>query len=248
MIYRGRLGKQPKREDSRTLKLAKYIDLGRLTLPPAALDWSKRSQYPMYRNDEVGNCTCAAAGHCIQDWTDNSGQKFTILQKEIDRAYESVNGGDPQAGAVMLDVLTLWRNIGIGDSRIHSFCEVDTKNIIELEMALHWFGGLYVGLALPVSAQNQEVWDIPPAGPVDDGAPYTWGGHAVHLHGYDAGWPSIVTWGQKQRVTWQWLLTYCDEAWAVLSKDWIDRAGLAPNGFRMQELTEDLAKIDQLSK
>lgn len=40
-------------------------------------------------------------------------------------------------------------------------------------------------------------------------------------------------------MTWSFMSVYCDEAYAVLSQDFLS-AGRAPNGFRMDELQRDL--------
>ena len=110
------------------------------------------------------------------------------------------------------------------------------------------FGGLYLGLALPVSAEDQTVWDIPQGGAEGAGQPYSWGGHAVRMCAYTTGWGTMATWGERQLATWQWLLTYADEAYAVLSADWLAQGGAAPNGFNLAKLQGDLALVQTLSR
>ena len=53
-----------------------------------------------------------------------------------------------------------------------------------IAQAIWLFGGAYIGVELPISAQRQEVWDVP-ANPGPDDEPGSWGGHAVYLVGYD---------------------------------------------------------------
>jgi hypothetical protein len=247
-----KLGKLPKRVDRRTLKLASYLQPARLTLPPRELDWG-RDRYPMFRNDEIGCCTIAAAAHMVEDWSAMCHTGYKLTDHDVIKAYSAVTGYDPDTGAndngaVMLDVLNYWRQTGIGGHKILAYAEADTTNIVECQLA-HWlFGGLYLGLALPASAEQQQVWDIPDGGPVNAGEPYSWGGHAVRMCAYDTGWDTVATWGQRQKCTWQWLLTYADEAYAVLSDDWLSRAGVAPNGFNVEKLRADLALVQTLSR
>ena len=63
------LGKRPAKHDSRTLQLAKYT-AKMAPAPPVHEDWEKKiSKWPMMKNDSVGDCTCACAGHMIEQWT-----------------------------------------------------------------------------------------------------------------------------------------------------------------------------------
>ena len=58
-----KLGKQVARHDPRTLLLASYATAA-LPTPPASLDLTtKVSSWGMMENEQIGNCTCAAAGH-----------------------------------------------------------------------------------------------------------------------------------------------------------------------------------------
>jgi len=48
------------------------------------------------------------------------------------------------------------------------------------------------------------------------------------------------------RATWQFIDTYCDEAYAVLSQDWINNVTkLSPSDFNLAALQTDLGDIDQ---
>ena len=45
------------------------------------------------------------------------------------------------------------------------------------------------------------------------------------------------------KMTWNFWNIYCDEAYAVLSPDWIGQAKLAPSGFDLAALEADLAAV-----
>jgi hypothetical protein len=54
----------------------------------------------------------------------------------------------------------------------------------DIATAIWLFGGAYIGVELPIRAQNQDVWDVP-ANPGPEDEPGSWGGHAIYLVGYD---------------------------------------------------------------
>jgi hypothetical protein len=243
-----RLGKLEARHDPRTLQLANYLTVPRLPVAPYHQNWAAlaSTSWGMMVNDSLGDCTCAAAGHAIQTWTANTGTELTIPDEDVVAAYSAITGytsADPTSdrGAVELDVLNYWRKTGIGGQKIAAFMALEPGNKSHVKSAIDLFGGLYVGARLPVSAQTQRVWSIPPGGPVGPGAPGTWGGHALWVVSYDANGGAFVTWGKLQRFTWGWFATYVDEAYALLSSAlWAAPGRLAPSGFAFNDLAADL--------
>ncbi len=246
--------------DSRTLKLAKYIKA--VPPPPVQAGYiDKVSDWPLMLNDSIGDCTVAAAGHMIEQWTAYANPPtFIPSDKDILTAYMAVSGYTPNNpstdnGAVMLDVLNYWRTHGIAGRKIIAFVSLNPKNRVEVEQAVSLFGNCYIGIGLPIAAQNPldgvngyPVWSMPPNGPRGDGAPWSWGGHSVPILGYGHDVASnrgtmVLTWGQLFDMTWGFMQLYCDEAYAVLSQDWIDAHGLSGSGFDLATLQKDLADI-----
>ncbi len=268
-----RLGKKPPRIDSRTLQLANYLrsrdaavlprqgtalaaesERARVLAPapaPASVDWTaKISSWPMMANDTLADCTCAAAGHMIECWTANLGDAFTPSSAQIVAAYSATSGyvpSDPttDAGAVELDVLNYWRQQGIAGHKIDAYAAFDPHNAEFARQAIALFGGAYIGLALPLSAQQQTVWDMPLLWSRlrNQDAPGSWGGHAVPVLAYDSSGLTCITWGAKKRMTWEFFAQYCDEAYAPLSRDWLNAQGTDPSGFDLAQLATDLASI-----
>lgn len=242
----GKLGKLPVRTDVRTLRLRRYVDPSKLPPPPAELDLTERvNEWPMYANDRIGDCTTAAAGHMIEAWTAAAvGQAIEISERSVLTAFDAVKIVDPRSGeegAIELDVLRYWRKHGIGRHRIGAFAAVPVHDPTLVRAGAWLFGGLYIGLSLPASAQAQDVWDW--TGTLSgDAKPGSWGGHAVDVVRYDAEGLTVVTWGRLQELTWAFWDHYCDEAYCIIASDFL-RGGVAPNGFDLATLQSDLALI-----
>jgi hypothetical protein len=251
-----KLGKHTARHDPRTLLLASYATPS-LPAPPAKLNLATKvkGKWGMMDNDQLGDCTCAAAGHLIMEWTANASKMVTPPDSAIVQAYSAITGYNPTTGAndngaVELDVLNYWRQTGIAGHKIEAFVALEPSNKIHVMDGIWIFGGCYIGLALPKTAQaqtsNQQVWSVPPSGTGGDGAPGSWGGHAVPVVAYDSRGLTVVTWGALQTMTWGFWEAYCDEAYAILSPDFLDQKGgktVAPNGFDIAQLQADLADL-----
>ena len=241
-----RLGKLPVRTDVRTLLFARYVDRTRLPAPPAQLDLTQHvPEWPMYANDRLGDCTTAAAGHMIEAWSAAAhGHAVEITEATVISAFEQVKVVDPRTGeegAVELDVLRFWRKHGIGRHQIGAFARVSVADPALVRTAAYLFGGLYIGLALPLTAQEQDVWDWTHT-LTGRARPGSWGGHAVDVVGYSQDGLTVVTWGRLKQMTWSFWQRYCDEAYCILSGDFLER-DKAPNGFDLNALRADLALI-----
>ncbi len=119
-----------------------------------------KEPWGMMANDRLGDCTCAGMGHFLQLVTANAqGSPVTLSDQDIILAYEAAcgyNPGDPRTdqGGVEIDILNYWRTNGIGPAghKITAFVAVNPLTHREVMQALALFGGLYTGVALPVSA------------------------------------------------------------------------------------------------
>jgi hypothetical protein len=248
-----KLGKQVARRDPRTLLFASYTTAA-LPAPPASFDLTgKIKAWGMMENDQLGDCTCAAAGHLIMEWTANAKAKMvTPTDKQIVAAYSAITGYNPTTGAndngaVEIDVLNYWRQSGIAGHKIGAYVALEPANHNHVMDSVYVFEGCYIGVQLPISAQaqvqNHQPWSVPPGGPTGDGKPGSWGGHAVPVVSYDARGVTVVTWGALQVMTWSFWETYCDEAYAILSTDYLTGKKESPQGFSLPELQADLADL-----
>lgn len=244
-----KLGKKAPKFSCRTLLFGKYLTAALPEAPASVMAYARPvAVWPMMGNDRYGDCTCAAAGHMIQEWTANAGKEVTLTDAQILAAYGVVSGGQ-DGGAAMLDVLNYWRQTGIGSDKITAYAQLESQNDSQARDAIYLFGSCYLGLALPdfvlaPGVDPREVpWVVPPAGLVS-APPNQNNGHCVPAIGYDSRNVYIVTWGIVKAMSWQFFDAYVEEAFAVLSGDWISKkVGTSPAGFNMAQLTKDLAEV-----
>jgi hypothetical protein len=254
-----RLGKKTPKLDERTLRLSRYLKLAELPPPPESQDWTHGiTDWGVMKNADIGDCTCAAAGHLIMDWTANVGDEVIPSDDDIVTAYSAVSGYDPATGlndngAVELDVLNYWRTTGIAGHKIQAYATLDVANQDYVKASVVLFGGCYIGLALPLTAQTQDVWDVVHEsvwskmeqffGIDDPSTPGSWGGHAVPIVGYNPTGPVCITWGAPKQLTWSFWGRYCDECYAILSPDWLNANQVDPAGVDLATLESDLATV-----
>ncbi|MGO9196732.1 MAG: hypothetical protein ACLQK4_06360, partial [Acidimicrobiales bacterium] len=163
------LGKRPPVFDARTLRFGDYVTPG-LPAPPAAAHYGvKVPTWPMYFNDQYGDCTCAAAGHMIQNWTAHATGEVTPPPDTVLTFYEHFVGDPPppDAGCDMLSVLNYWRSAGLDGHKVHAFASLEPKNHVQAMDALYLTGSIYIGVALPQFAVQGDMltvpWGVPPA-------------------------------------------------------------------------------------
>jgi hypothetical protein len=222
--------------------------------PPDDVDWCTPNDWPMYGNDQWGDCVFAGQAHETLARTSLAGKPFVPTEQEVLTQYARVTGFDPadpstDQGALMQDALSAWRKQGLpwgSSEKIAAFAEVDFRDQDEVLSALYLFGSLSVGLQVPDYALDQHAagdpWEVQPGGQI-------LGGHAVHL-ARASRWPGgglrlwVVTWGSVQEVSWPFWLKFVDEAWCSLTTEWIQASsGRAPSGLRLASLGEQFTAL-----
>lgn len=224
--------------------------------PPApdALDWTLKAgaSYGMMLNDRLGDCTCAAAGHLVQVWTSlTRPAEQTVTDADILAMYEGACGYDPRnpnsdQGGVETEVLRFWQKNPLAGHKLDAVGSVAPGSRTDVKTAIWLFGGCYIGVQLPVSAQGKSVWEVPSQGPRGSGEPGSWGGHAVIVVGYDKDGLLLISWGQEMRMSWEFWDTYTDEAYALLSPDWFAENEMAPPDFKYQQLVDYLNQFRRI--
>ncbi len=241
-----KLGRHAIKTDNRTLKLATYFSRG-LPTPPPECDWTRGTdRWGMMLNDHLGDCTIAAVAHAVQVWSANVSQEITVPDDTVLQYYEQWDGynpNDPNSnnGGVALEVLKNWQKSAFTRHKLLAFTSAVYGNHEEVRQGIHLFGGVYIGIALPLTAKTQPVWDVvPDAGHAAE--PGSWGGHTVFVPRYDPNTYTCITWGQLKPMTLAFWDKYVDDAHVLLSEDWIQQKS-APSGFNLEQLRADLAVI-----
>lgn len=241
-IYK--LGKQPARYDKRTLLFEDYAQIPAvLPVIPVKHEWSaKMTDIGMMKNDRCGDCAIATFGHLIQLWTANNNNQIIVSDDDVLKMYSDISGYDPVTGyndngCVVIDVLNYARKTGLAGHKIGAYVSVSPYNLSHIKAACYLFGGVYLGVALPNSAQGQNRWSMPTRG--QDGRRGSWGGHAIPISDLYADYSNVITWGELLQMDWDFFSTYCDEAYAIISPDFVVN-DKTPIGFDMAELQKDL--------
>jgi hypothetical protein len=256
MFHRGNVktGKRPARIDPRTLRLPKYMapSLGPV-LPDVdhtggVLDWG------MMLNDSLGDCTIAGCGHAEQVLTLARGGEHTLPDSAILQKYEMWCGYDPadpstDQGGVELDVLNHWRKSTFWTHQLTAYADPSIHDLDHICKAIEILGGVYIGIQLPASAENQTTWDV--VGKGEASLAGTWGGHCVYVPKYRTENGRIiftcVTWSSLLDITQDfWLYVdatgqpYIDEVHALVSPEFLNlKTGKSPEGFDLDTLVAD---------
>jgi hypothetical protein len=204
--------------------------MAELPAPPPSADWQNSMiQWPMYGNDSVGDCTCAAVGHVINQLTFYGiGTEYEPTTAHVLAMYSAITGYNPadpnsDTGAYCQDVLAYWRKTGLEGHKIVAYAALDVSNLTEVHQAIAAFGSVYIGFNVTDAAEDDfdagKVWDV------KKGA-NDLGGHCVPVGAYDATKKTLsgVTWAEKFTMTEAYWKQNVDEAWVILDQDGLNKA------------------------
>lgn len=208
---------------------------------PAVVDWYSRVVFwPLLLNDRLGDCTAAGFWHLVQAWTAYAGIEYVPSNQDALKLYErfgyNPKTGKGDNGAVEQDVLASLVQSAVDDHGAVAFGQVDHTSPTMMKAALNIFGGLYVGIQCPESMQAQfaagQVIDYVAGSAIE-------GGHCIVIVGWDAKYLYIVTWGKLVKMTWAFWAHYGDEAWVIVTKDFIEKNGKSPSGMDLQGFLDE---------
>lgn len=232
------LGKKPAVRDDRVPRFSALQERHRLPEPPPHSNWyAAVGEWGMLKNDEVGDCVIAAAGHAVHQMTAYVGNELKMTDDEAINAYRAITGYDPrnplsdQGTYVLGDqgLVKHWVVDGIicgGQvNRLSAAVSVDPKNLRMVKQAIHIFGGVLVGFSLPTIVLDTDdyVWRAT-EGPIA-------GGHEVWINGYQTMEDNsilfdLVSWGRRFRCTDEFMHKWCDEAIALFDGAMLDKRGV----------------------
>ncbi|MDD3853649.1 MAG: hypothetical protein PHD40_08360 [Syntrophomonadaceae bacterium] len=245
-----KLGKKPFVEDKRDLLFRTYKTIDLPQIPATFGHQDLISDWGMLGNDTVGDCTCAGADHETMLWTTEGNDPAAFTSENTISDYSAITGYNPDdpdsdRGAVVRQVLLYRQKTGMIDvdserHQIGAFAKLDHKDINEIKEAMYLFSAIGVGIQLPQSAMLQfntgKPWKVVQGSQIE-------GGHYVSCVGYDEEYIYCVTWGQIQKMDYDFFQTYCDEAWVMLSKEFLNEQGNSPEGFNLAQLRADLLAL-----
>ena len=219
-----KLGKTAPRIDKRTIKLSSILK----ALPPIPTEYNFDSglkfkiPLQMFGNDKYGDCVIAGrANQTLRFEAFEQQRAIVVTTKDVTTEYLKESGG-LDSGLVMLDSLNAWRKgwkVAGQTYDIYAFASVNPKDLNEVKASIYLLGGLYIGLSLPLNAQDQinagKPWDVT-SGPKSK--PGSWGGHCVYIKQYSTLKKLIpcMTWATIQPMTFAFFQRYCDEAYAIV--------------------------------
>ena len=257
-----KLGKKEFVKDKRDLKLVKYLPVkGVLPVVPDSFGHESvinDNAWGMCGNDTVGNCVLAGGDHETMLWTREGGNPADFSDKTAISDYSAVTGYDPDdpntdQGTNVRDALNYRRKTGLVDIKgkrhmIGAYVGIDPSKIdekgrpYELLNAAYIFSAVGIGIQFPDTAMEQfnkgEPWTIVKGAKIE-------GGHYVCVVGFDGTYIIVVTWGKLQKMSIDFFLKYCDEAWAILSQELLNSQGKSPEGFDLPTLQNDLTHITE---
>lgn len=252
-----KLGRLPRDLTRYAPRYEDYRTVAKLPVIPDTADVNRATdvtEWPMYLNDQLGDCTCAGIAHVISAMAVYGGHPLPVFaDAEILKLYEAVSGyvpGNPKTdnGANMQTVLDYVKANGLTDQagKVHKVVDYaalgSPKDGLLLAEVLSTFGSVYTGIDCPESAQAQfgKTWTWQPRSPIE-------GGHAIGLHRRQPldvfGALDFSTWGALQPATPGFAKHYVEEAWAVLTEDWLEANGQTCGGLDLAQLEADMSGV-----
>lgn len=244
-------GRLPAMRPAALKELSVYA-AGPLPTPPATCPVPGQDDiaryYPLDGNATYGDCTIAGVAHLITAWDFQMPELDVIFPTPDEAAviatWRSLNG-NTEEGLVEADVLKAWQTTGLFGEKIAAYAPVSTTSLLEQHQAIAFYGGCYLGIQCPESAQRafqrqQETGETVPW--IYEGES-TQDGHCVVALGYGPnGGLHCATWGGVAVLEPSFLAHYLQEAWVILPQQMVDARGDAL-GVDLDALRADLARI-----
>lgn len=186
----------------------------------------------MFGNDKWGCCAISARANQTRRFEMYEQKKYIpITTKDVLEEYWNegsksfwgrilyrIFGIKPDNGLSMLGTMKDWRSEGwkvAGNNyTIYAFARVNQYDHMEVKQAITYLGGLQVGMKVTQSSVDQ----------FDEGKKWIrvnnegkfLGRHAIYVVGYDDEGLTCITWGKRQKMSWEWWDKNVDEVYAVV--------------------------------
>lgn len=195
-------------------------------------------------NTTAGDCTIAGVLRLMQRWSATNGPALAFTDEQALAIYSQLEGynpatGEPDNGLVETDVLDDWKG-GLAGNTLAGYSSINPADLLHIQQTIDVYGGAYLGLMLPESAERQtdagQPWTVPWFSPI-------LGGHCVPAFEYDDYYLYCGTWALRQPVAWDFVLRYFDAAYAPADSLWLGPDGKTPGGLDLAALTADLPAV-----
>jgi hypothetical protein len=242
-----KFGKLAPKEHPFTLALDKYVTPRTLPMPEEHRNWQfavKAGAWGTLANDQLGDCVIAATLHWIQAATANTDRPVKFTTKQAIDLYSAVTGYDPEnpatdQGTAWTDMLAYWQKYGVYGHFISAWAAIEFSDLNALRQGIDIFGGILIGTQVTGSMQKQfadgKPWNKPFKGGVK-------GLHGIPWLGYGREGQTCITWGQAQPMDLT-ANSICDEAYAVITPDFLDAAQKTPLGINAEQLAADIKAL-----
>jgi hypothetical protein len=207
---------------------------------------------PAGMENGAGTCGIAGMDHLQMAWNQATrGSCASWGNDTVLSLYEYLSGylrGDPTTdkGTILQDNLNFWRKEGVNRDKILFFGALRPGSWLRPERikALQAFGGLYLGINVPESAEQAFPgdWVYVPRSPLA-------GPHCVVQHGELLGWHEarLSSWGAIVKAATGFLMHTIEEAWVVGASDFIEVNGKNPSGLDVAGMNDALGVLTDTS-
>lgn len=231
-----RLSHHPSDQEAASL-IGNHPNDGGVIIPPLPAVWKPFVGNPDHQylgNDVVGDCVAACMGHIINHLSYLAGGPILVDRAQALAFYQTItrwNGkvGDPSdLGSYIQDAMTLLVEDGLAGFKINAFAElkllynytgaafgfvtIDNTDRAMLKQCAYDFGGVILGLQLPLSALTKfhagQPWTLNKRDALD-------GGHCIVIVGWDETWAYCYTYGQCIKVAWDFIEFYVYESYVI---------------------------------
>jgi hypothetical protein len=223
------------------LHMLAYYQENPLPAAPASVDVPKVENWGMLGNDKYGDCTFAGIVHARM-----ANAAFLGITEDfpndatVEESYLNFTHGQ-DTGAVEATLLKYWQTNGLFGKKLEAFAPTDHADQDELRSVIASYGLAYIGVQMPSIAQQQfmenKPWELTHT-PADSQIE---GGHCVILVGYNKEYAQCITWGKVQQVSWEWLTSYMQESWALITPEIVEKGEYGK--MRLADLKTDLEKL-----
>lgn len=175
----------------------------------------------------VGDCGFAAMVHKTMADAARAGEVYNeATSDETVTSYLAYDDGQDQ-GVIIADMLLAWYNGALPDGLLpaaDAFVRV-ANDKESIDAAMGAFKALIIGVDLTDDA-DQLFSEGQPWTTANGEQPDPNDGHCIVKTKADASMDTFVTWGQEQQATAAWSAACVDEAWALITAEEADDAGL----------------------